>query len=58
MKICLRGARDRQRPTAIFSPSASSADTIVAAAIGGGATFVGTHVLEHCQKYPRGGCHD
>jgi hypothetical protein len=51
-------ARCRQRRIAIFAPSTSSADNIVAAAIGGGATFVGTHALEHCQKNLTGGCHD
>jgi hypothetical protein len=50
MKICLRLARYRRRRIAIFAPSTSVADYIVAAAIGGGATFVATRVLEHCQK--------
>jgi hypothetical protein len=31
---------------------------IVVTAIGGGARFVGTHMLEQCQKNLTGGCHD
>jgi hypothetical protein len=31
---------------------------IVVTAIGGGAMFVGTRMLEQCQKNLTGGCHD
>jgi hypothetical protein len=31
---------------------------IVVTAIGGGARFVGTRMLEQCQKNLTGGCHD
>jgi hypothetical protein len=29
-------------------------NNIVVTAIGGGARFIGTHMLEHCQKIPKG----
>jgi hypothetical protein len=50
-------ARCRQRRIAIFAPSTSFNDNIVAAATGG-AMFVATRVLEHSQKNLTGGCHD
>jgi hypothetical protein len=58
MKICLR-------PRAVGSAGLLSChnqlhrpnNIIMVTAIGGGAMFVGTRVLEHCQKNLTGGCH-
>jgi len=54
MKICLR-------PRAAVSAGSLSShnqlhrpNSIAVAAIGGGAMFVGTRVLEHCQKISKG----
>jgi hypothetical protein len=54
MKICLRPARCRQRRSLSSHHQLHRPNNIVAAAIGGGAMFVATHVLEHCQKIPKG----
>jgi hypothetical protein len=51
LKICLRPRAAGSAELLSFHHQLHRPNSIEATAIGGGAMFVATHVLEHCQKY-------
>jgi Na+/phosphate symporter len=58
MKICLRPRAAGSAELLSFHNQLHRPNSIVVAAIGGGAMFIGTRMLEQCQKNLTGGSHD